>query len=81
MSACFKNDIYPFSDDLSYLFCVFFDLACACTRVCSLTQQEQALAQSQVRRSSPERGGSDTKTVDIIKMLTNAQTDYEKVRF
>lgn len=45
-----------------------------------LTQQEQALAQSQVRRSSPERGGSATKTVDIIKMLTNAQTDYEKAQ-
>lgn len=53
--------------------------ACAC--VCSLTQQEQALAQSQVRSLSPERGGSETKTVDIIKMLTKAQTDYEKVRF
>lgn len=52
-----------------------------CVYVCSLTQQEQALAQSQVRCLPPERGGSETKTVDIIKMLTNAQTDYEKVRF
>lgn len=49
--------------------------------VCSLTQKEQALAQPQVGCLSPERGGSEAKSVDIIKMLTNAKTDYEKVRF
>lgn len=49
--------------------------------VCRLTQLEQALAQPQVKCLSHEGGGDEAKTVDIIKMLTNARTDYEKVRF
>lgn len=50
-------------------------------RLCawSLTQQEQALAQSQGGWSSPGGGGSDAKTVDIIQMLTKARTEYDKV--
>lgn len=48
--------------------------------VCRLTQLEQVLAEPQAKCSS-ERRGSEAKTVDIIKMLTNARTDYEKVRF
>lgn len=48
--------------------------------VCSLTQQEQALAQSQGGWLSPGGGrGSEAKTVDIIQMLTKARTEYDKV--
>lgn len=47
--------------------------------VWSLTQQEQALAQSQGGWLSPGGGGSDAKTVDIIQMLTKARTEYDKV--
>lgn len=51
-----------------------------------LTQQEQALAQSQGGWLSPGAGGggrsggsgSDAKTVDIIQMLTKARTEYDK---
>lgn len=52
-----------------------------CVLVCRLTQLEQAIAQPQVKCLSHEGGGGEAKTVDIIKMLTNARTDYEKVRF
>lgn len=60
--------------------------------MCSLTQQEQVLAQSQGGWLSPEGGGrgggaaavtggggSSGKAVDIIQMLTKARTEYDKV--
>lgn len=56
--------------------------------VCSLTQQEQVLAQSHGGWLSPGGGGgfgitgggrSDGKAVDIIQMLTKARTEYDKV--
>ncbi|XP_011611684.1 mRNA-decapping enzyme 1B isoform X1 [Takifugu rubripes] len=49
-------------------------------RMKTLTQLEQALAQPQVKCLSHEGGGGEAKTVDIIKMLTNARTDYEKAQ-
>lgn len=58
--------------------------------MCSLTQQEQFLAQSQGGWLSPEKGkgggatvtgggGGGGKAVDIIQMLTKARTEYDKV--
>lgn len=62
--------------------------------VCSLTQQEQIVAQSQGGWLSPGGGGgivgggvvvggggrgSEPKGVDIIQMLTKARTEYDKV--
>lgn len=47
--------------------------------VCSLTQQEQVLAQSQGGCFSLGGAGSEAKAVDIIQMLTKARTEYEKV--
>ncbi|CAF97221.1 unnamed protein product, partial [Tetraodon nigroviridis] len=49
-------------------------------RMKTLTEQEQTRAQSQVQCLSPESGGSETKMVDIIEMLTNARSDYEKAQ-
>lgn len=57
--------------------CVFSHGLCLCTW--SLTQQEQALAQSQGGWLSPGGGASDAKAVDIIQMLTKARTEYDKV--
>lgn len=53
--------------------------------VCSLTQQEQVLAQSQGGWLSPGEvrvgggGKGEAKGVDIIQMLTKARTEYDKV--
>lgn len=59
--------------------------------VCSLTQQEQVLAQSQGGWLSPREAvvsvfgsggdgvGNDSKTVDILQMLSKARTEYDKV--
>lgn len=50
--------------------------------MCSLTQQEQALAQSPGGWLSPGgsvRGKVEGKGVDIIQMLTKAHTQYDKV--
>ncbi|XP_034019843.1 mRNA-decapping enzyme 1B-like [Thalassophryne amazonica] len=48
-----------------------------------LTQQEQAVAQSQGGWLSPDGGGGgrggDAKAVDIIQMLTKARSEYDKV--
>ncbi|XP_034019795.1 mRNA-decapping enzyme 1B [Thalassophryne amazonica] len=47
-----------------------------------LTQQEQAVAQSQGGWLSPDGGGGgrggDAKAVDIIQMLTKARSEYDK---
>lgn len=57
--------------------------------MCSLTQQEQVLAQSQGGWLSPGGAGGgggggggregDSKAVDIIQMLSKARTEYDKV--
>lgn len=49
--------------------------------MCSLTHQEQVQAQTQGGWLSPGGGGgTEGKPVDIIQMLTNAHTQYDKVR-